>query len=143
MISVQQDVLDRQIQPTEDPCPNLQKLKDLLLMSQCQILKHTFRGLSESRSQVGDVIIEIIMICSHRCPHGLRFSCPCSNHFWSATNHCRSGTLKSICNFTDSLNKSFCHHNLSLVKVLQMSSSCTSGHNTKADWCMLQLIPNT
>ncbi|MCI4387329.1 hypothetical protein PGIGA_G00072870 [Pangasianodon gigas] len=42
------DVLDKQVRSMEAPPHNLQDLKDLLLMSWCQIPQHTFRGLVES-----------------------------------------------------------------------------------------------
>ncbi|XP_066556920.1 uncharacterized protein sergef isoform X2 [Amia ocellicauda] len=42
------DVLDKQVRSMEAPPRNLQDLKDLLLMSCCQIPQHTFRGLVES-----------------------------------------------------------------------------------------------
>ncbi|MCI4389452.1 hypothetical protein PGIGA_G00098170 [Pangasianodon gigas] len=37
------DVLDKQVQSMKTPPSNLQDLKDLLLMSWCQIPQHTFR----------------------------------------------------------------------------------------------------
>uniref|UniRef100_A0AAY5KPB9 Tc1-like transposase DDE domain-containing protein n=1 Tax=Esox lucius TaxID=8010 RepID=A0AAY5KPB9_ESOLU len=42
------DVLDQQVRSTPAPPRNLQELKDLLLMSWCQIPQDTFRGLVES-----------------------------------------------------------------------------------------------
>uniref|UniRef100_A0AAY5L8T0 Carboxypeptidase E n=1 Tax=Esox lucius TaxID=8010 RepID=A0AAY5L8T0_ESOLU len=42
------DVLDKQVRSMEAPPRNLQDLKDLLLISWCQIPQHHFRGLLES-----------------------------------------------------------------------------------------------
>ncbi|XP_051541380.1 voltage-gated hydrogen channel 1-like isoform X1 [Myxocyprinus asiaticus] len=51
------DVLDQQVQSMEAPPHKLQDLKDLLLMSWCQIPQDTFRGLVESMPRrVGTVL---------------------------------------------------------------------------------------